>query len=357
MDDIWTLFIELVQVAIGRRTTMSRNPSEGEWFQLFEMAQMQAVAGIVFNALDGLSKKGQKVPSDLLYEWIGLSEQIRFQNQIVNQRCCEITKVFAEAGFRSCILKGQGNALMYPEPLNRTSGDIDIWIDGKREDIKRFVKERYPDARDVDMHIDFPIYDDVEVEAHYKPSFDFRPKFEKRLQQWFLDCAEEQFTHQVQLAEGAFLTPTLSFNAIHQLSHIMNHFFVEGIGIKQFVDYYYVLKHLNVDCKINEVRDSVKWLGLEMFARGVMWVEKEVLGLESERLIVEPDEKIGRLILKEVMAGGNFGQYDERYKVRNKGLLARGLADTCRLIRLMPYFPSLSIWKILNKVTNQRWKL
>ena len=98
-------------------------------------------------------------------------------------------------------------------------------------------------------------------------------------------------------------------------------------------------------------------MGLLKFAQGVMWIEKECLNISDEYLILDPDEKIGKIILKEMMEGGNFGQHDARYALRKKGYLMRGLTDTYRLIKLAKYFPSESIWKIVRKIENQKWKV
>lgn len=351
------LFFDIIQIAIGEKKCVSKKISEQEWNRIYDLTLKQAVTGVAFLALDKFSSSGQKPPMPLLYKWIGISEQIRSQNLLVNQRCFDITKIFTEAGFKTCILKGQGNAMMYPDPLSRTSGDIDIWVNGTRNEIKKFVLEKCPYVQDGDLHIEFPLFKDVAVEVHYKPSFDIRPKYERRLQKWFSIHAEEQFTNSVALSGKQVCFPTIEFNTIHQMSHIMNHFFVEGIGLRHFIDYYYVLKHFDVRSKKEEIRETFCWLGLEKFAKGVMWIEKEVLGIDEQYLILEPDERIGKLILKEMMEGGNFGHHDERYKSRKKGMLARGITDTYRLIKLMPYFPDLVLWKIWNKIENQRWKI
>ena len=351
------LFYELVQVALGVKDKLSRTPSEKEWTEFFLSSQKQTIAGIVFSALEELASQGQKPATQLLFEWIGLCEQIKAQNKRVNKRCIEITRLFAEAGFRSCILKGQGNALMYPDPLLRSSGDIDIWIDGNRKDIKDFVISRCPDAQDGDLHIDFPIYRDVPVEVHYKPRYANIPKYNKRIQDWFKWQEEAQFTHKVELDDAEICVPTTTFNAIHQLSHIQGHFFVEGIGLRQFVDYFYVLKKIHDEGSAENFTDLFEYLGLLKFARGVMWVEHKVLGSPEEFLICETDERIGKAILKEIEEGGNFGFHDQRYAFRNKGYLARGLVDCYRLLKLAYYFPQEALWKILRKVENQKWKI
>lgn len=358
MKNSEVFFIDLIQVSLGNQKQLRVCPSEEEWKEILAIAKKQAVAGILIDGIEKIREKGVKPPTYILLQWIGIEQRIEAQNKVVNQRCKELTELFASHGFKTCILKGQGNARMYPKPELRTSGDIDIWVDGTREDIHNFIVSQFPDTQDGDMHIDFPVFDNVAVEVHYKPSFDIRPKYEKRLQEWFGDYAEEQFNNKIDFEDGLVCFPTLEFNTVHQMAHIMNHFFVEGIGMRHFVDYYYVLCSVHDSgLKNNDFTDLFRWLGLEKFARGVMWIEKEILAIDEQCIILEPDERIGKLILKEMMEGGNFGHYDERYKGRRKGLLARGLTDTYRLLKLMPYFPGLALWKIWNKIENQRWKL
>lgn len=349
-----SLFYELVQVAVGEKKNLSRMPSEEEWKFMLEKAQEQAVTGILLDALDLLAEHGQKPPLDILFEWIGIGEQIRRQNQAVNKRCKEVTQLFEDAGYKTCVLKGQGNAQMYPNPLARQSGDIDIWVFGERDEITSFVKERTPDVFEQEHHIDFPIYDDVPVEVHYTPGVLFSPKYNRRFQDW---CEEQKIITSKNAKDTEFNVPSVEFNAVYQMAHIMIHFFIEGIGLRHFIDYYYVLIRFHDSRFRGQVIQDIKWLGMEKFARGAMWIEKYCLGLEDEYLLFEPSERVGRLIIKEMEEGGNLGQYDSRYTERNKGLLFRGFVDTKRLVTLFPVFPYESFWKVVEKVTNQRWKL
>lgn len=354
------LFYELVQIALGQRETLSRNPSEKDWDELFTLSQKQAIAGVALIALDKLSLQGQKPPMDLLLEWIGLSEQIKAQNILVDNQCGEITKLFSDAGFRTCILKGQGNALMYPDPLSRNSGDIDLWVEGSRKEIRDFVFSKCPDAEDGDMHIEAPFFKDVVVEVHYFPRYSSVPKYDKRLQGWFQDHSDAQFSNRVKLCldSAEFVSvPTVQFNAVQQMSHIMGHFFVEGIGLRQFVDYFYVLRKLHEENCSDNFEKLFGYLGMLKFARGVMWVEREILGLDDKCLLTSPDERLGKAILKEIEEGGNFGHHDQRYTARSKGIFMRGIVDSYRLIKLAYYFPEDALWKILRKVENQRWRI
>jgi len=319
------------------------------------MSQKQSVVGVNFIALQLLSEQGIKPPAKLLYEWIGFSERIKQQNLLLNKRSAEITSLFADAEYKSCILKGQGNALMYPVPESRTPGDIDIWVFGERKNITRFVKERTPNVFEQYHHIDFPIFNDATVEVHYIPGSLLSPKYNKRFLKWCEGQKEIIKKNQIKTGFG-FCVPSLEFNAVFQMAHVFTHFFTEGIGLRHFVDYFYVLKNLEPQ-KREEVCEKLRWLGLEKFAKGVMWVEKECLALDDSYLLYEPDLKIGELIKREMEEGGNFGQHDTRFAMRHYGVLARGIADTGRLLTLARMFPSESFWKVMEKIANQRWKL
>lgn len=328
------LFYELVQVALGQRETLSRNPSATEWDELFTLSQKQAVVGVALLAIEKMSQQGQKPPVDLLLEWIGLSEQIRAQNILVDKRCGEITKLFADAGFRTCILKGQGNALMYPDPSLRSSGDIDLWVEGSRKEIHDFVFAKCPTAEDGDVHIEASFFNDVVVEVHYFPRYSNVPKYNKRLQVWFREKSDAQFLNKVKLSSesaSCVCVPTVQFNAVQQMSHIMGHFFVEGIGLRQFIDYFYVLRKLHEEQCSDNIEKLFEYHGMLTFARGVMWVEKEILGLEDKYLLTSPDGRLGKAILKEIEEGGNFGHHDQRYAARSKGILMRGIVDSYRV--------------------------
>ena len=57
-----------------------------------------------------------------------VAEKMKKRNLRRNELAVRLVEQYRTDGFQVCILKGQGNALMYPDPLRRNSGDIDIWM-------------------------------------------------------------------------------------------------------------------------------------------------------------------------------------------------------------------------------------
>ena len=131
---------------------------------------------------------------------------------------------------------------MYPNPYSRTPGDIDIWVEGGDKRVISFVRSISPHEKACYHHIEFPSYKGVEVEVHYRPSFLLCFCNNRKLQKYYERVKEEQFSHRVMLEEQREIAiPTVEFNLIFQLTHIYAHLMNEGIGLRQLLDYYYVL--------------------------------------------------------------------------------------------------------------------
>ena len=79
--------------------------------------------------------------------------------------------------------------------------------------------------------------------------------------------------------------------------HIYRHFLYEGVGLRQLLDYYFVLKAAQ-GRYFEETVSTLKEFGMIRFARGVMWIMKNIFLLEPEYLLCAPDEKEGRYILE-----------------------------------------------------------
>lgn len=336
------LFVELLQVALSIRGVLSRIPTTTEWYELYNEAQRHAVVGVLLHGVERLPEP-YRPPQLLMLQWIGVVELMRSRNQTVNERCFELQSMFIKDGFECCILKGQGCALLYPDPWARQSGDIDVWvksIEGKG--IKGTVdylasKCGFDKLHVVYHHTVFPIWDDVEVEVHWRPSWRSSPFYNRRLQRWFSMMSEAQFKS-IDKQTG-LQVPTLEFNAVYLLQHMFLHVFQEGLGFRQVIDYYYLLVS---DKRVSTPRlqKTIRYLGLYDFACAVMFVLRHALGLEERYLIVPVDEKRGRFLLDEIFQSGNFGQYDERNRsFQTKIGTRRSIGQLRRKLRFIKDYP------------------
>lgn len=369
-NSIKDCYLDFLRYSLDDEIPLPLSPDKIDWQELLSWAERQSIVGIIFN---GIQKAGKSldIPSEVLFKWIGYANLIEAQNRLLNKRCAELTEYLHQYGFDTCILKGQGNALAYPNALSRTPGDIDVWVrDGrsKREDVRgvvRFAREKNPKAKACYHHVDYGKFKDVEVEIHYRPSFMFNPVHNNRLHRWFSKMAEGGWL-MVELPEnaGPIRIPNREFNIIFQLSHIYNHLLHEGIGLKQVVDYFYLLKSDGREMA-DDITDTLKYLGLGKIAGAMMWVLGYLVHGEGymvhsskrdEWMICEPDEKQGKVLLAEIMKGGNFGHYDAENQKANSAI-KKNILRIKRDIRMMWYFPSECLWEPFFRLYHWGWRL
>lgn len=346
------LFVEFVQFSIGQKAQLSRKLSTDDWRYLFNESQRQSLLGVFMDGVERLVAMGEPKPSDLM-KWIGLVLSIERRNELLDAKAAELTDSLAKDGFRSCVLKGQGYALLYPNPRRRQSGDIDIWVEGSRDKILGYLKRKYTVHNPVIHHVDVEVFDDVPVEVHFIPSYTYNPFRYRKFKKFFAKQAEAQFSNVCK--EQGFAYPTMEFNGVYCLMHIFKHVLYEGIGLRQLLDYFYILKNCS-DCK-NEVWQNIRWMGLDKFAAAVMYVEQTVFGLEDAYLVCPPDEKNGRILLAEIERSGNFGKFDKR----NSGVdecngIVRYLRNLKRNLQVFAFCPSEVLWSPIWKPCHLVWR-
>ena len=309
-------FLPFIVYCLKEKPTQIPDVTGMDWRGLYAFSQQQAIVGIVLSGIDRISKsKKVDIPQDLLFEWIGQANMIETQNKLVNQRVKELTDNLKKQNKKNCVLKGQGNARMYPNPAMRTPGDIDVWIKGTKKEVVEFVHQRFPDMNVQYHHMNYPVFDDVDVEVHYYPSFCYNKWNNHRLLQFFQESGQEQFSN---INSEGYAVPTVVFNLVFQLSHMMRHFFTQGIGLRHAIDYYYLLQQKISDEEKKTVVHVLKRCGMYKFFCAVLWIEVEVLGLNRNTNIAPCNRKAGALVLNEMLKGGNFGHH---YKHNHKNLI------------------------------------
>lgn len=319
------------------------------WQKVFDFSIKQKITGVC-----DPTKYKVCISKDILFKWITLIQQIRHQSALLNKRTVELAKRLGEAGFRCCILKGQGNAEMYPDPLMRMPGDIDVWVDADEKEIIAYVQQQFPEIQQTFKHIKFPIFSDIPVDVHNIPLKLYHPGHQRKLQEWIERQKEEQFSHRIQLTDTdtEISVPTTCFNAVYQLGHILIHLLDEGIGLRHLIDYYYVLKELEgvPESEKEQIRKEWREMGMCRLATAVMWVEQQVLGLPENCLLMIPDKNRGNILLQEIMEGGNFGKYSQRQTYKNFGFFIHRTAKAWHLLKISALFPGESVYRMISKV-------
>lgn len=447
------LFFELIRVAIGMQERLSRVPSKKEWGRLFKMAERQRLLGICFYGVKKVASpkydneaspqynneaypqynndddndydpSATTIPGDLYDYWLGTAALIQQQNQKVNSQCVEVCNKLQEAGFKCSILKGQGIAQLYNEGrktkdesnflgMFRQSGDIDVWVDGGMKKAMAWAKKEYGDVRFDYINAHLPMYKDTEVELHWRvQSLDNLWK-NKKLQRWLEEHKEELLNTTEVLPDGAgsIPVPSPTFNSFYILLHCYHHMFTEGLGLRQVMDYYFVLQSRRPTPTPSlhsegNLETTLREFGMLKFAKAMMWVLMHVFECHNESLtptpspegkgiydndkptlnphpslhspsrslplkgrenlnwrerypwmIVEPDEKEGRFLLKELMLNGNFGHFDKRVKKVSKNKKIQSVwTNIQHTFHLASHYPSECFWNPIWIAWHFVWK-
>ena len=352
------LFFDFLRFCIGSESEKPDTLVDADWKEIYTIAQKQCLVGVLFDGIKKLPAEHIGMKKELLLQWMAESQMLEKANVRLNDAAIQVSEWFRKKGFRTCILKGQGNALMYPNPYSRTPGDIDIWVEGGDKRVISFVRSISPHEKACYHHIEFPSYKGIEVEVHYRPSFLLCFWHNRKLQKYYERVQEEQFSHRVMLGEqGEVAIPTAEFNLIFQLTHIFTHLMNEGIGLRQLLDYYFVLSMLSVNYeKLTSLQKDLKELGLWKFARAIMYIMQVVFGMPASRLIVPPNEKYGKSVLNEVLEAGNFGKHDGR-NCFGKSQLGHNLQRVYRDMRLVRYFPAEALCEPIFRVWHFFWRM
>lgn len=353
------LFFELLRVAIGNADSLSHLPSNKEWEVLYEMAKKQCLIGICFagiqrlggDPIDGYARIGM---SEMLYlKWMGWAAKIQQRNEVVNGECLKLQEKLANDNIRSTILKGQGIAQLYSDHLRslRQSGDIDILVDTDRITAIRYAQGLQGQVDWDYKHLHLHVFPDTEVEMHYRPEYLANLSHNRKLQKWFSVNQEHAFGRKMKIGAGDITTPDTAFNSLYVLIHIYNHNFRAGVGLRQLMDFFFVIsERVMTDDEKKDLRLMLSELGMEKYASGIMWIMCVVFGMKEEYLVCPVNEDEGRYILDGVMIGGNMGQ-GYNHSDKNLPFALRFVSSTmrymCRSFRRYPLEAiSYPIWTV-----------
>ena len=365
--NIENLFYQLLRMALGRQVCLPHTPNEQEWKALYELAKKQSLIGVCFAGVQKLQTQRQEPPEMTYLTWIAMAAKIQQRNEVVSRQCVELQGQLAADGLRSCVLKGQGVGALYRVHENdndnnqnssdlsmlRQSGDIDVWVDTDEEGALRWVK-KYQRVLDFDYkHVHLDVLEGTSVEVHYRPSTSRVPWYMKRVDHFTREKA--CWTNAVALGDGMVNVPSLEFNLVFILQHIFGHLFAEEMTLKQYLDYYFVLKQAHE--KGADVQEAYRWMqrmGMGSFARATMWLLREVFGMPEEWMICEPDADEGRFLLNRVMAKEQKAKKGEHGSLRWH--LSVFWAQQSKNLHLLTHYPLEVLFSPLWLVRHFFWK-
>ena len=360
MNEKYEILMELLGAGAGTKERFCAKPADAQWRWLHAESVRQSVVGLAFAGLEHVQAASQgaddsgnttdiiaKPPTDLLMRWAMEEQRLRALNAKFDAEARRLTELFESLGLYSVILKGQGNAMLYPEAAPRTPGDIDIFVEGgKCEVLKVLRREGLLDEHDTPSYHHAHMKmgkSGIIIEVHYRPSSGLSTPWRNCRFQRILN--EE--IRKSQMTDKGFRVPTATFNLLMQLAHIQRHFIRSGIGMRQIIDFCYVLENAHND-DVERCRRLLSGFGMKRVAQAVMWIASEKLGFTFSSHFANPSQRWGEMLLAHIVNDGNFGQFAES---EGYTFVHRIAVEQLRKLRLMPMCPSEVVWGELRYIT------
>ncbi len=341
-------FLALVRAGLWEQQIQLSNYENIDFAEVYRLAEEQSAIGLVAAGIDHVSDI--RPPKEDVLQFIGQSIQLERQNQAVNQFIGVMVERLRKAGIHTLLVKGQGVAQCYEKPLWRACGDVDLFLsDDNYEKAKDFlaplassVEKEYVREKHLGMTIDPWV-----VELHGRLYCGLSSKVEKELDRVFQDTfyggnVRSWSNDNVQVF---LLSP--ENDAFYVFTHILQHFYKGGIGIRQVCDWCRLLWTYREKLDLRLLEERIQRAGLKSEWRSFGVFAVEYLGMPVEAMpFYSPDKKWKRKadrICSFVMEVGNFGHnrdmsyYNSKpYVIRKMISMGRRISDLFSHARIFP---------------------
>lgn len=357
LDHNQRVFFELVSAGLWEKDIELGRYSSIDFTEIMHLASEQSVSGLVVAGLEHV--KDVNVPQEDVLKFIGQTLQLEQRNRAMNAFVAELIERLRESGIYSILVKGQGIAQCYARPLWRSSGDVDLLLsEGNYERAKSLlapladsVEQEYVFLKHLGMQIS-----GWEVELHGSQ----RPRLTKRIENVVDEVQRDVFyggkvRFWMNGGTQVFL-PGVDEDVVFVFTHILHHYFFEGVGLRQICDWCRLLYTYrdSIDYELLESRICKmglmdEWRAFAAYAVDYLGMPVEAMPLYSSAL---KWSKKAERINDFVMEVGNFGHNRSSLAsgTQSRGFFAHKAASlwrrTADSFRHLITFPrnALKIW-------------
>ncbi len=347
IDNNQQAFFALVRAGLWEQNVQLQQFGKIDFQEIYRLAEEQSVVGLVAAGLEHV--KDVQIPKVDVLTFVGSALQLEQRNLAMNNYINSLMSDLKKAGIYSLLIKGQGVAQCYERPLWRASGDIDLLLD--EENYEKAKKYLVPNATDVDKeysylkHLGMTI-DGWPVELHGT----FLSRLTRRIDIVVENIQDGVFKFgEVRVwqngGEDIYL-PSVDNDIFFLFTHILRHYFIEGIGLRQICDWCRLLWTYRLDIyvellekRLKEMSLMTEWKAFAAFAVEWLGMPVEAMPLYSnETRWSKKAERIKRFIMKVGNFGHKFRRNDEKlpYLVRKFISFWGRLSDMLRHFMIFP---------------------
>lgn len=334
-------FFELVKAGLWEKEVWLSQFDNIEYKEVYRLAVEQSVVGLVSTGVEHVVD--MKIPQGIALSFVGYTLQLEQQNKAMNNFVARLIEKLRKADVYAILIKGQGIAQCYERPLWRASGDVDLLLsDVNYEKAKKVLM---PLAIDVEQeyksfrHVGMTMKGGYVVELHGT----MHSRLSKRVDRGIDDAQKDVFfggsVRSWLNGNTQVFLPGINNDVIFVFTHILHHFYIEGIGLRQICDwcrllwtYKDSLNHGLLETRIRRMGLMTEWKAFAALAVDWLGMPKEAMPLYSaDRKWSRKAEKIIEFVLET----GNFGH--NRQAANGKITSAwNKMKDFVRHIRVFP---------------------
>lgn len=305
-----------------------------DWEKVYQLAEEQSVTGVV---LAGIEHSFVKPPQEFLLQWIGEVQIIEQQNKAMNDFVAKLIEKLRKEDVYAILVKGQGIAQCYERPLWRASGDVDLLLnDINYEKAKKVlipladgVEQEYKSFK----HIGMTLNGEYVVELHGTMHSRLSNRIDRGVDEAQRDVFFGGNVRSWQNGNTSVFLPSPNNDVIFVFTHILHHFYIEGIGLRQICDWCRLLWTFRDSLNYGLLESRIRKMGLMSEWKAFASVAVDWLGMPNEAMpFYDSRFKVkGERILKFVLETGNFGQNREREA--SKSYMGGKLVSTFRKLK------------------------
>ena len=352
-NDISNVSLALLRAALwGSVQESNFLPHCDDWKEIAGFFTKQSLDGLLPDAIASLPASKQP-PIAVKMPLIARQIQVERMNHAMNNELLAFTTELDHRAIPYILLKGQGVASVYPNPLHRVCGDIDLYVTAKylkevHRGLVAFGAVRETESR---HHINYRA-NGVEWELHHKIYY-FQKESRNHLFMRYVDEEMKALPCYATIEGDKVRVFNPTTNVLLLLSHIVDHFYCEGVGLRQLCDYALALHHKHEEIDRTKLLEMLDALALTRAYRVFGYICTHYLGMPSEALMLEPSKKDIRLahrVMADCLKGGNFGHAESNKRQslwQNITFYTRFL---CRLWRYRQLHPSEALWWPMAKI-------
>ena len=344
------VFLTLLRAGLWGTEAVLAPADPADWKDVFTLASEQTVIGLVGEGLQHAS--GTLPPESVLHAFIGTSYGTELRNREMNAFLSGQYAAMSEAGIRAVVLKGQGIACCYRNPMWRQSGDIDYLLSA--EDYASAKDLLVPKADEADHEdkalLHYPLhFGDIVVELHGTLHTDISRRIDRCMsakQQALF--SKEDFRYE-KINGVTLRLPSLQFDVVYVFTHILHHFYQGGIGLRQLCDWARLLYVSSGRLDVDQVRKDLESMHLarewQVFAAFLV----DRLGMDPARipLYSEASPHRSEALLKRILKSGNFGHNEQARSLEFRNYFHRKIASFFgrgkEILQSFPVFPGKTL--------------